>query len=60
MREVISGPVVAALPFNVEQGVATCANVSVYGLAAGGVDPGHLHGAPLAMRLKAGSVWINQ
>ena len=60
VEEEIFGPVVAALPFNAEEGVAKAANSSIYGLAAGiwtkDLSKAHL----TARQLKAGSVWINQ
>lgn len=60
VREEIFGPVVAALPFNADSGVAGPANDSVYGLAAGvwTRDISKAHRA--AKQLKAGSVWVNQ
>lgn len=60
VREEIFGPVVAALPFNAEEGVAAAANSSDYGLAAGiwTRDISKAHRAAKALR--AGSVWVNQ
>lgn len=59
-EEIFGPPVVAALPFNAEEGVAKAANSSIYGLAAGiwtkDLSKAHL----TARQLKAGSVWINQ
>ncbi|MEU6262310.1 aldehyde dehydrogenase family protein [Saccharopolyspora shandongensis] len=60
VREEIFGPVVAALPFNAEQGVAPAANDSVYGLAAGVWTRDISKAHRVAKQLKAGSVWINQ
>ncbi|TLF97555.1 aldehyde dehydrogenase family protein [Nocardia cyriacigeorgica] len=63
VREEIFGPVVAALPFNADDGIdaaVTAANDSPYGLAAGvwTRDIAKAHRA--ARLLKAGSVWVNQ
>lgn len=63
VREEIFGPVVAALPFNADDGIdaaVTAANDSPYGLAAGvwTCDIAKAHRA--ARLLKAGSVWVNQ
>ena len=54
------GPVVAAMPFDAEAGVAAAANDSIYGLAAGiwTTDLSKAH--KTARQLKAGSVWVNQ
>ncbi|MGW5646536.1 aldehyde dehydrogenase family protein [Saccharopolyspora sp. NPDC003752] len=60
VREEIFGPVVAALPFSAEQGVAPVANDSVYGLAAGVWTRDISKAHRVAKQLKAGSVWINQ
>ncbi|WP_238935694.1 aldehyde dehydrogenase family protein [Saccharopolyspora spinosa] len=60
VREEIFGPVVAALPFNAAQGVAASANESVYELAAGVWTRDISKAHRVAMRLKAGSVWINK
>ncbi|TDD56082.1 aldehyde dehydrogenase family protein [Saccharopolyspora elongata] len=60
VREEIFGPVVAALPFSAEQGVAPAANESVYGLAAGVWTRDISKAHRVAKQLKAGSVWINQ
>ncbi|WP_182348822.1 aldehyde dehydrogenase family protein [Tomitella gaofuii] len=60
VREEIFGPVVAALPFNADEGVVAAANDSIYGLAAGiwtrDVSKAHR----TARQIKAGSVWVNQ
>ncbi|MEU7814498.1 aldehyde dehydrogenase family protein [Pseudonocardia sp. NPDC049154] len=60
VREEIFGPVVAALPFNAEQGVAAAANDSDYGLAAGIWTRDISKAHRTARELNAGSVWINQ
>ncbi|MFC5335536.1 aldehyde dehydrogenase family protein [Mycobacterium branderi] len=63
VREEIFGPVVAALPFNADDGitaVAQAANDSPYGLAAGIWTRDISKAHRVARQLKAGSVWINQ
>ncbi|TCK27573.1 aldehyde dehydrogenase family protein [Pseudonocardia endophytica] len=60
VREEIFGPVVAALPFSAEHGVAAVANDSEYGLAAGIWTRDISKAHRTARQLKAGSVWINQ
>ncbi|GAA4550720.1 aldehyde dehydrogenase family protein [Pseudonocardia xishanensis] len=60
VREEIFGPVVAALPFNAEEGVAAAANSSEYGLAAGVWTRDISKAHRTARQLRAGSVWINQ
>ncbi|MGW5073370.1 aldehyde dehydrogenase family protein [Rhodococcus sp. NPDC004095] len=60
VREEIFGPVVAALPFNAETGVAAAANDSIYGLAAGIWTKDISKAHRTARQIKAGSVWINQ
>ena len=60
VREEIFGPVVAAMPFSAENGIATAANDSVYGLAAGIWTRDISKAHRTARQLKAGSVWINQ
>ncbi len=60
VQEEIFGPVVAALPFNADDGPITAANDSIYGLAAGIWTRDISKAHRTAKRLKAGSVWINQ
>ena len=60
VREEIFGPVVAALPFNAEEGVAAAANQSEFGLAAGIWTRDISKAHRTARSLRAGSVWINQ
>lgn len=63
VREEIFGPVVAALPFDADEGIAAAAhqaNDSVYGLAAGIWTRDISKAHRVARELKAGSVWINQ
>lgn len=63
VREEIFGPVVAALPFNADDGIdaaAKAANDSPYGLAAGIWTRDLSKAHRVARQLKAGSVWINQ
>ena len=60
VREEIFGPVVAALPFNAEEGVAAAANDSIYGLAAGIWTKDISKAHRTAREIKAGSMWINQ
>ena len=59
VREEISGPVVAAIPFSDPEEVLTAANDSVYGLAAAvwtrDINMAH----QMAAKLRAGTVWIN-
>ncbi|MGA9375358.1 MAG: aldehyde dehydrogenase family protein [Mycobacterium sp.] len=60
VREEIFGPVVAALPFDADNGVIAAANNSIYGLAAGIWTKDISKAHRTAKKLKAGSVWINQ
>ncbi|NKS65569.1 aldehyde dehydrogenase family protein, partial [Rhodococcus hoagii] len=60
VREEIFGPVVAAMPFDADEGIVTAANDSIYGLAAGIWTRDISKAHRTARRLKAGSVWINQ
>lgn len=60
VREEIFGPVVAALPFDADNGVLAAANNSIYGLAAGIWTKDISKAHRTAKKLKAGSVWINQ
>lgn len=60
VREEIFGPVVAAMPFDADDGIVTAANDSIYGLAAGIWTRDISKAHRTARRLKAGSVWINQ
>ncbi len=60
VREEIFGPVVAALPFDADTGVAAAANDSIYGLAAGIWTQDLSKAHKTARAIKAGSVWVNQ
>jgi acyl-CoA reductase-like NAD-dependent aldehyde dehydrogenase len=60
VREEIFGPVVSAMPFNAEQGVAVAANTGEYGLAVGIWTRDISKAHRTARELRAGSVWINQ
>ncbi|MEO9327808.1 aldehyde dehydrogenase family protein [Gordonia aurantiaca] len=60
VREEIFGPVVAAMPFDADAGVAAAANDSIYGLAAGIWTSDLSKAHRTARALKAGSVWVNQ
>ncbi|AKE90877.1 MULTISPECIES: aldehyde dehydrogenase family protein [Rhodococcus] len=60
VREEIFGPVVAAMPFDADEGITAAANDSIYGLAAGIWTRDLSKAHRTARRLKAGSVWINQ
>lgn len=58
-REEIFGPVVVALPFEDVEEVATRANKSIYGLAAGVWTSDVKKAHKVAAALKAGVVWVN-
>ncbi|WP_430333779.1 aldehyde dehydrogenase family protein [Rhodococcus sp. ACT016] len=60
VREEIFGPVVAAMPFDADDGIVGAANDSIYGLAAGIWTRDISKAHRTARRLQAGSVWINQ
>ncbi|MCA1006179.1 aldehyde dehydrogenase family protein [Rhodococcus hoagii] len=60
VREEIFGPVIAAMPFDADEGVVAAANDSIHGLAAGIWTRDISKAHRTARRLKAGSVWINQ
>lgn len=60
VREDIFGPVIAAMPFDADEGVVAAANDSIHGLAAGIWTRDLSKAHRTARRLKAGSVWINQ
>ena len=59
VREEIFGPVVAAIPFSVNDGLPIAANDSPYGLAAGIWTTDLAKAHRLARQLQAGTVWIN-
>jgi acyl-CoA reductase-like NAD-dependent aldehyde dehydrogenase len=58
-REEIFGPVVVALPFDDVEEVATRANLSIYGLAAGVWTSDIKKAHKMAAALKAGVIWVN-
>nr|WP_328825588.1 aldehyde dehydrogenase family protein [Tomitella gaofuii] len=60
VRDEIFGPVVTAMPFDAERGVAAAANDSMYGLAAGIWTRDISKAHRTAKQIKAGSVWVNQ
>ncbi|GHE92437.1 aldehyde dehydrogenase [Amycolatopsis deserti] len=59
VREEIFGPVVAAIPFSAEDGLAAAANDTEYGLAAGIWTRDISKAHRVAKQIKAGSVWVN-
>ncbi len=59
VQEEIFGPVVAAIPFKKTDEIATLANDTHYGLAAGIWTKDIAKAHTLAAQLRAGSVWIN-
>lgn len=59
VQEEIFGPVVTAIPFRNVADLATQANDSVYGLAAGIWTQDIQKAHNLAAKLRAGTVWIN-
>ena len=59
VREEIFGPVVTAIPFSDPSEVATSANDTDYGLAAGIWTRDIKKAHALASKLRAGTVWIN-
>jgi phenylacetaldehyde dehydrogenase len=59
VKEEIFGPVVAAIPFDNPEELATRANDSIYGLAAGIWTHDISKANKLAALLRSGTVWIN-
>jgi phenylacetaldehyde dehydrogenase len=59
MREEVSGPVVAAVPFKSVEEVVAAANHTTYGLAAGVWTRDLQQAHQVAHALKAGTVWVN-
>jgi len=59
VQEEIFGPVVAAMPFRDDSEIASQANDSTYGLAAGIWTRDISKAHRLAKSVKAGTVWIN-
>ncbi|MGW0038308.1 aldehyde dehydrogenase family protein [Gordonia sp. NPDC003376] len=58
-REEVFGPVLIVIPYDDEEQAVAIANDTAYGLSAG-VWAGDLeHGADVARRLRAGTVWVN-
>jgi len=59
VREEIFGPVGVVTPFDEMNEVVAAANDSPYGLAAGIWSEGLSNATQLALRIRAGTVWIN-
>lgn len=59
VREEIFGPVVVAIPFDDPEQIATAANDTPFGLAAGVFTQDISKAYRTAAQLKAGSIWIN-
>jgi phenylacetaldehyde dehydrogenase len=59
VREEIFGPVIVALPFSDIEDLASQANDTPYGLAAGVWTKDISKAHKLAKRIKAGTVWVN-
>lgn len=59
VQEEIFGPVVTAMPFDDIEEIASIANDTIYGLAAGIWTQDISKAHRLAARIKAGTVWVN-
>jgi phenylacetaldehyde dehydrogenase len=59
VQEEIFGPVVCAMPFDSPEEIASAANDTIYGLAAGVFTSDISKAHRTAKRLRAGTVWIN-